>query len=658
MPQILNYTLPKHLAARQSAKRYEWYVQLTATLLAIVCFVGAGLLIGRVNEIRQDRQLIIDPDELGVLPPDIALLGKLGTFRALAIDWAAIRAERLKEEGKTYEALQLHQAVCALAPRFPKMWDYAAWNMSYNISVMQFTPEARWKWVMNGITILRDKGIKYNPRSATLYKSLSWIYWHKIGDFYDDEHRNYKRALAVEMERVLGAPPVTLTTEEYFDWFRKIVEAPHDFEAFLASDGQVAELVSRLAEVDLNPDDSLLDFVARNVRPELTANDLIKDKSQLESALAKRLAVVNDPDNKESLDRLLAALRSKVLRERYKFDLDWWLDLMVEQYGPLDLRNAFSHALYWASKGNEVAKGVAHVDPNDAMNTARMILIGLNTLAMRGKITLWPDFEDPFSSYLELTPDARFIRYLYGTYLRISKEQFGDDPTFVEGEVAKNYRTGFITSMQDWIQLLYLEGGKENVDLAENFLAYLRERNPHPDGSTQERYKQSLDGFVMGELLSRLETHKTANAFVRIMIQRALKQLSLGLMGSGSTSLRRAVQVREFWVLDSEFDINERRKMQEFPILVRDEIETYVKGPGFAPLSKVRLWKHLPTFQRQLTYDRLRPYFVRICDAQVPPWDVMAAFPEPPEMDEFRQTEIKYKGAPRRDDLEQGERGD
>lgn len=144
------------------------------------------------------------PRQITGLPPDLALLGKLGTFRALAIDWAFIRADRLKEEGKYYEAYELHDTICKLAPRFPKVWVHAAWNMAYNISVAQYTPEARWQWVSNGIKVLRDGGIHYNPKSVTLYKELTWIYWHKIGDFLDDEHLNYKKALAVEMEAVLG----------------------------------------------------------------------------------------------------------------------------------------------------------------------------------------------------------------------------------------------------------------------------------------------------------------------------------------------------------------------------------------------------------------------------------------------------------------------
>ena len=122
MAEPLSYALPEHLAARRGALRREVGVQIVALSVAVVCLVGAALLVGPINTIRHERQLVINPAGLGGLPPDIALLCKLGTFRALAIDWAAIRAGRLKEEGKTYEALELHKTVCRLAPRFPSAW--------------------------------------------------------------------------------------------------------------------------------------------------------------------------------------------------------------------------------------------------------------------------------------------------------------------------------------------------------------------------------------------------------------------------------------------------------------------------------------------------------------------------------------------------------
>lgn len=656
MSRTVDCTLSEQLVARQAAKRHEWGVQFAAGSLALLCFVGAGLFIRPVNDIRRDLQLVIDPDSIKGLPPDIALLGKLGTFRALAIDWAAIRADRLQEEGKTYEALQLHETICALAPRFPRVWANAAWNMSYNLSVSQYSPEARWKWVRNGITILRDKGIQYNPRSVALYKELAWIYWHKIGDFLDDEHLNYKRALAVEMESVLGAPPPVLTNEEYYDWFRAIVEAPRDIDRLLATDGEVAVFVAHLDKLLLAPDESLLGFVARHVRPELNVSQLLREKQDSDSLTARRLQLLKDPENRKPLERLLAAVRSKVLRERMRFDLDWMLELMVDKYGPLDWRNAFSHALYWASWGERVSREQENIIVHDQLNNARFVLFSLQQLILKGRTTLWPDFDDPFSSYLQLTPDIRYIPYLYDTYMSYGKEYFGDHPRFVEGTPGPIYMNGFVTAMQNWIELLYLDGGKENIARAENYFVWLRQNNPHPDGSTQERYRGTLDEFIIGDLLTQLATNKAAGALIRSFTQRALKQFALGLTDSGVTSLRRARQCYDYWMEDTRKDINERRKMQPFRVIFRDEIEAYLTYPRVSPLYKTRLWKGLPLRSRQMLFDRVRPYLERLCDAQDPPWDDRVAFPEPPGMAKFRETKVETRGAPRRKDVDEGER--
>ena len=145
MSQLANVQLPQHMAARRSARRHESTVQIAGIAIALVCLIGAGGLLDRINALRKEHQLVVDPSTIKGLPPDIALLGKLGTFRALAIDWAAIRAQRLQDEGKFYEALQLHETVCALAPRFPGVWANASWNMAYNISVSKYSPEERWR---------------------------------------------------------------------------------------------------------------------------------------------------------------------------------------------------------------------------------------------------------------------------------------------------------------------------------------------------------------------------------------------------------------------------------------------------------------------------------------------------------------------------------
>ncbi len=648
--------MPEHLRARRTAQRRQWIVQVVAGGVALVCLLAAGSLLRPMNAIRKERQLVIDPETIKGLPPDLSLLGKLGTFRALAIDWASIRAERLKQEGKTYEALELHEMVCALAPRFPTVWQHAAWNMAYNISVMKYSPQERWQWVKNGIELLRDRGLQYNPKAVGLYKELSWIYWHKIGDFLDDEHLNYKRALAVEMERVLGPPIVALTDQEYFDWFRKIVQAPRNLQATIENDPEVARLVSRMRGVRLAPDDSLLDFVAMNLRPELRPEELVAKGPEEDALRAQRLELIKDPKEADALDRLSAAVRSEVLRERYKFNLDYMIEMMEKQYGPLDWRNGFSHALYWSSWGDKITRGQEGASKADVVNTARFVFFSLQMLVTRGKIILWPDFDDPFGSHIELTPDTRFIPYLYATYLRLGKEHFGDDPRFKEGTPGPNYMTGFVSNMHNWIELLYLEGGETNVRLAENYYVWLRENNPHPDGRTQEQYLKTVEEFVMGDLLAQMQTYKAASPMIRRFIHRAFKELSLGLRQASVSNLRRARQCYDYWMEDTRIDPNDRRKMPPFPVMVRDELESYLKQQEMSPLSKAALWKQLPVEMKQTVFDRLRPYFEKLCAAQSPRWDVNKAFAEPPGMEEFRQKEAEKAKEPSRSEVEQGEK--
>ncbi len=656
MSEKIAYQLPEHLAARRSAQRYEWSVQAIGVGVAVITFTIAAFLTGPINTIRRDRQLVINPETIAGLPPGIALLSKTGTFRALAIDWASIRLERLKEEGKTYEALQLHETVCALAPRYPKLWAYAAWNMAYNISVSQFTPEARWKWVRNGIEILRDKGIVYNPRSVTLYKELAWTYWNKIGDFLDDEHWNYKRALAVDMERILGPPPVALNDEDYFAWFKKIVDAPRDLDEFLASDMEVKALVDLLDGVGLHPDLSLLEFVAMHLRPELMVTQLYAEPLPEDSPSQRRLSLVKNPKYKPALERLLAAIRSDILRREKKFDLDYMYSLMVDHYGPLDWRNAFAHSLYWSSYGDEKCKGIAGSDPADAMNTARFVFLSLNKLVARGHMSLYPDFKDPMASYLDLSPDTRYIPYLYATYLRLGKEQFGDDPRFVEGTPGPNFMVGFVSSMHNWIQYLYFEGGEKNLALAEQYYAWLRENNRSPNGEIQGQYLTSVEELVMHEIRAQLETYRAAGTIVRTFVRRALKQYSLRQPRQALTSMVRARQCYDIWMEGINDDLNDRAVLERPRIILRDEIEHFIKDPRYSPLFKARLWKNLPLEQRQMVYDVIKPTCIAICDAQTPKWDVNIAFDEPPGMEEARKKLPDYRAPAHRDDVEEGKR--
>jgi hypothetical protein len=168
-----------------------------------------------INAGRKALNILGSESPLENTPPEyVFYIQAFGAFRGLIADIAFLRADQLKEEGRFYDAMQVHQWICALQPQFPSVWEYAAWNMAWNISVTTFTPEERWNWVYNGVKLLRDQGIPRNPRAVNLYKELAWIFNNKMSEPTDDQHYAYKCNWAWRMHLLLGPPPDPLATLE------------------------------------------------------------------------------------------------------------------------------------------------------------------------------------------------------------------------------------------------------------------------------------------------------------------------------------------------------------------------------------------------------------------------------------------------------------
>lgn len=131
----------------------------------------------------------------------------LGGFRSIAAEVVWFRADRLQEEGRYVELAQLADVLTFLEPHTPEVWSYAAWNLSYNISVMMATHEDRWRWVMAGLRLLRDRGLVLNPASSELYRELAWLFELKIGANIDAASALYREKwkAIVEDVRVRGA---------------------------------------------------------------------------------------------------------------------------------------------------------------------------------------------------------------------------------------------------------------------------------------------------------------------------------------------------------------------------------------------------------------------------------------------------------------------
>ena len=76
--------------------------------------------------------------------------------------------------------------------------------MAFNISVKFHDPSDRWHWLEDGVELLRDRALRYNPDSIPIYQQLAWFYQFKMGGNLDDAQLYYKRQLAQQMTPFFG----------------------------------------------------------------------------------------------------------------------------------------------------------------------------------------------------------------------------------------------------------------------------------------------------------------------------------------------------------------------------------------------------------------------------------------------------------------------
>ncbi|QNN22773.1 hypothetical protein HED60_11010 [Planctomycetales bacterium ZRK34] len=287
---------------------------IVIALLGLVgLLAGAASLMPAINEERVALQLTANEQLMKNLPPEIAVTqAALGSFRGLAVDVLWARAEKMKQEGQFWEANQLAEMVTKLQPRFAQVWAFHAWNMAYNISVATHTPAERWKWVNDGVNLLRDEGIPLNPNSVLLYKELSWIFLHKIGMFSDDMHWYYKLQLAMRWQMILGEP-VAGDTEQVIDQFRPIAEMFEQYVNRRELDAAVRDEFSKLAD---HPDlgdkiwplrdltIQLFDIRLKRLREEIAADD--PDLAKMLAPLRKAVDAQRQREVGQPLERLIA----------------------------------------------------------------------------------------------------------------------------------------------------------------------------------------------------------------------------------------------------------------------------------------------------------------------------------------------------------------
>lgn len=468
-------------------KAKDWLIIILCTVIGLSLLTAASTRMDSIHKARTEMGLTAN-ESLENAPPSLAFATvAMGAFRGLIVDILWMRADTLKQEGKFFDAKQLAEWITTLQPRFAQVWDFHAWNMAYNISVAipNTQPEERWRWVKNGYELLRDRAIELNPKSILLYRSLAWIFQHKIGDISDDCHRYYKRELALSMRALLGENPTNET-------FAALAGMPLTLEDMLR-DEAAAAFVAELQQTDAVFSD----------REKLMSSYL--SLRQTPGRFSKNAFSVIEryrgSDALENFDRFAKAWQ---LRHTWKLDLGMMIELN-QTYGPKDIESderlplnwehPSVHAIYWAALGLKKA-GRPDQYRVDEKNTDRIIFQSLQSLYRSGKVVLYDVPDQPPSVYT--LPDLRMFQSCDESWKNVITKY-----EMLENGNPKAVRGGHKNFLENAVLLYYQAGHQRKAQQL-----YQRLRNEHlvdPSGYDREEYKVPLLTFVRSRLKEELQ---------------------------------------------------------------------------------------------------------------------------------------------------------
>jgi hypothetical protein len=504
--------------------RRDTVIQLIAVACMIVCMGVSGVLATEISaSVGKNKLVYADKAEAGD-PPQVALGIAMGAFRGLFVNYLWIRANDLKQDGKFYEAVDLAKTITKLQPRFPKVWQFHAWNLAYNISVTTNTPQERWNWVQSGIRLLRNEGVRWCPNDLGIQRELAWIHLHKVQGYMDDAHAYYKRQFALEWSYVLGSPP-QLALEDMGQgklkamyvkrWIGPIAAAPNSEEELISPPtvsgdteeqaaarvqfgkecAQVIAAIKRDCghELDL---DFLRHFEIVDAQMRGAAGTGIVPPSLASDPLARLIAGAGSLKIRHEVGvAVVSFARKKVLVNDYHMDPQ----LMVrftERYGPLDWRHPAAHAVYWSRRGVEETLrkvGEQNIKDFDILNTDRLTIQAVQELFRTGDLSF--DVLNP-QFYLVL-PNTEFVDvYRDALSDMVARSKF-------EKDHSRPYRffwAGYENFMVDAIRYLYRRGDK---DLAAQYLTKLR-TDPELNQNNLEykiaMYSKPIDEFVIDQI--------------------------------------------------------------------------------------------------------------------------------------------------------------
>ena len=379
-------------------------------LLALV--VSAVLIFGISATQRKLDTMIRQHDlfftgQINNAPPLVSFTTMaLGSFRGLIADLLWLRAASLQQDKNYFEMVQLASWITKLQPRFAGATAYLAWNMAYNISVTCSLWQDRWYWVWEGIKLIRDEALLYNPGASRLYWELAVIFQQKMGNVLDNASYYYKARLATEMEAVITLEP------KWEIWSTM----PYTAEGFMK----------------LFPENDPIWAAARKAG--LPGYAALTENFRMNSVLpAKFVEALKDVKKAEKVD---AALRTVWLYEKYRLRADYVHKINME-YGSLDWRLPEAQAIYWATEGIRVT--------GHDMQCSRIIATCLQEMMRAGRI-LWTH-QDGYR-YLIIAPNLDIVMSAIRTY----------DWAYDNSNSLSSFKTGKINFMKNAAVFLFYFG--------------------------------------------------------------------------------------------------------------------------------------------------------------------------------------------------------
>ena len=539
-------------------------IQAVALGMAVVVFGATAAQMPSINAQRKDLELVLNMDLGENAPPEIAItqLG-LGAFRGLAMQVLFLRAIRLKDAGRYFDAKQLSDFIGELNPKYPAVWVFNSWNMAYNIGGCLPSGPERWLWVNNGINLLRQDAIKYNPNATELYRNLAWCFFHKIGAWSDYMHWYYKYRLAIESERIIG-PDMSREAIE------RIAKAPAT-EAEFVKDPACAAILAEFKAQDITDAVTYCLLVEAYMRKSGGASSphTIFDKAtpfSVKAEEAKGVDVDRSPfsedqlglldQDTDALAKLDAFRRRQRIADEFRMDPVLMAKLMdtseerptyspgpgrdsidVPHVGEIDWRTPEAHAIYWSVQG--LSRAGDSVDTH-AMNTARTVYQSLWHLATQGRIVY-----NPVTADIYIKPDLRFLDRLADIHIemakKFSREGSGKKDIYYQVYDQKGlFQQAHQNFLEQAIVLLF-EYNQERK--AGEYYAKIREWFPNP------RYDDSLREFILKRLVEDVDSMNYNEALARAdgFLVRAWNCVATGLEDQAGGWILKAKTMHDYY---------------------------------------------------------------------------------------------------------------